>query len=559
MNRRDFLKSAGIVSAVGCTAAPLSKAATPTPQQSNELPLNEKMWQSEPAATGGPRQVVVILGESVRYDMLNCYRQTGLKTPNLDRLAQQGIRFDRAYNCQPVCAPARSAIWTGLYPHTNGVMANSMPMGDTVHTIGQRLNDRGIHCAFMGKWHLSGTDYFDTGIPAPGWDPVYWYDMRTYLSELSPEDRIRSRKPATGMDPSWTAEMCYGHRVTNRAVDFLARHKSEDFLMVVAYDEPHHPWLCPVEYSEMYKDYAFPRSPNLDDPLTNKPVEQRIWAAGKLGRKLPAYKHDQYFGAHTFIDCEIGRVLDEIEKSAPNALVIYTADHGVFLNSHRLQDKGPAMYEEITRIPFLVKWPGHAPANAKSSSLVSHIDLDGTLMDYFGFEVPRTLEGGSLLPAFKDPAATVRKEVFIEFGRYEVDHDGFGAFQPIRCICDGKYKLAINLMVTDELYDLQTDPGEMNNLINSPEHASIRNDLHDRLLSWMNTSRDPLRGYYWGRREWRIDFLETWENAGMTRQRENDGYLPRELDYVTGLTMVNATRAKGNGLQRTAANPPPPK
>ena len=160
-----------------------------------------------------------------------------------------------------------------------------------------------------------------------------------------------------------------------------------------------------------------------------------------------------------------------------------------------------------------------------------------------------------MLPVIRDPKIAPRKEVFIEFGRYEVDHDGFGGFQSIRCVCDGRYKLAVNLMVTDELYDLETDPGELNNLIDSQEHAAIRNDLHDRLLNWMNTSRDPFRGYYWGRRAWRPDFPETWENAGMTRQRENDGYLPRELDYDTGLTMVHATRPKGRNLKRKSEQP----
>lgn len=526
MNRRDFLKSAGTVS-VGAAVTPGVRAMTGKE----------------------PRQAVVILGESVRRDMLNCYRQTGLKTPNLDRLAAEGIRFDRAYNCQPVCAPARSAVWTGLYPHTNGVWGNSMPLGDTVHTIGQRLHDRGIECAYTGKWHLSGTDYFDTGNPAPGWNGAYWYDMRRYLTELSDKDRVRSRNSSTGEDPTWTADMCYGHRVTDRAVDFLEDREGQDFLLVVAYDEPHGPSLCPMEYSKMYEDFVFPSDPNVNDSLADKPEEQRIWAESLLhGRTLADHpgpiRAKQYFGSHTFIDAEIGRVLDQIQKSAPNALVIYTADHGVFLESHRLRDKGPAMYDEITNIPFIARWPGKAPANTVSKALVSHIDLSGTLMEFFGFDVPKTLEGGSMLSVLKDPNAPGRKEVLIEWGRYEVDHDGFGAFQPIRCICDGRYKLSINLMVTDELYDLEKDPGELNNLIDSAEYAAIRNDLHDRLLESMNVSRDPFRGYYWGRRAWRPDFPEKWANAGMTRQRENDGYLPRELDYDTGLTMVTATRPK---------------
>ncbi len=526
LNRRDFLKSAG---AAGVATA--SPALGSTMQ-------------------GEPRQVIVILGESVRRDMLNCYRKTGLKTPQLDRLAAGGVRFNKAYNCQPVCAPARSALWTGLYPHTNGVWGNSMPLGETAHTIGQRLSDRGIECAFIGKWHLSGTDYFDTGRPAPGWNGAYWYDMRRYLTELSREDRQRSRNPATGDDPTWTAEMCYGHRVTTRAVDFLANNKGNDFLLVVAHDEPHGPSLCPREYSEMYKDFVFPADPNVHDTLKGKPEEQRLWASslpkrpadGSPESAMDGSKH--FFGAHTFIDAEIGRLLDQIELSAPNALVIYTSDHGVFLQSHQLQDKGPAMYEEITHMPFLAKWPGKIAPNTTSEELVSHVDLSGTLMDFFGFEIPKTLEGVSLLPLFRDPKASVRKEVFLEWGRYEVDHDGFGGVQPIRCICDGQYKLAIHLMTSDELYDLEHDPGELTNLIASPEHVAVRNALHDRLMAWMNETRDPFRGYFWGRRPWRPEFEERWANAGMTRQRENDGYLPRELDYDTGLTMARATRPK---------------
>ena len=520
MDRRTFVKSLSALTAA-------STANTAVPEQASK-----------------PRQLIMILGESVRYDMLNCNRQTGLHTPNLDRLAAEGIRFEQAYCCQPVCAPSRAAIWTGLYPHSNGIWGNSMPVGSTVHTIGQRLHDQGIYTALVGKWHLDGFDYFGTGSAAAGWDPDEWYDMRDYLNELSPEQRVRSRNSATGKDASWKAEDCFAHRCTNRFVELLKKQKGKDGFLAVCYDEPHDPSLCPIEYRRMYEDYTFPSNPNLADSLAYKPQEQRIWADGRLHQPVKPIVDPQFFGSHTFVDAEIGRVLDAIDQYAPDALVLYTSDHGVFLHSHRLLDKGPAMYDEIARVPFLVRWPGHAPRGATCPHLVSLIDLNGTFMEFFGFDVPKTLEGGSMLPMFSDPARPIRQEIFMEWGRYEVDHDGFGAFQPIRCIYDGRYKLSIHAMTTDELYDLKTDPDEMHNLIDSAEHAELRNALHDKLLHQMNISRDPFRGYYWGNRAWRRQFPETWQNAGMTRQRESDGYLPRELDYTTGLPMKSATRPK---------------
>ena len=146
---------------------------------------------------------------------------------------------------------------------------------------------------------------------------------------------------------------------------------------------------------------------------------------------------------------------------------------------------------------------------------------------------------------FRDPEHRVNEQIFMEFNRFEIDHDGFGGFQPIRCVFDGRYKLAVNLMTTDELYDLQEDPQELQNLIGSATHAAVRDSLHDRLLDWMNQTRDPFRGYYWERRPWRSDARPaTWDYTGMTRQRENEEYEPRQLDYSTGLEIVAATRKK---------------
>ncbi len=500
----------------------------------------------------GRRRVVLIMTDTQRTDMLGCYGNRAMKTPQLDSLASQGIRFDRAYTCQPVCGPARAAMFTGTWPHSNGSWANGLPLGATVRTLGQRLRGHGIHAAYVGKWHLDGSDYFGTGRCPDGWDPATWYDMRNYLEELPEADRLRSRRAQTNRGGTVTEEFTFGHRCSNRAIDFLRQHGSEDFFLAVSYDEPHHPWLCPLPYSAMYRDYEFPKSPNVGDTLEGKPEHQRVWAGKARRGQAPRSRTNgepvpwaDFLGCNAFADYEIGRVLEAVGRDAPDALVIYTSDHGDALGSHGITNKGPAMYDEIARIPFLVRWPGISPAGTACRHPASHIDLVPTVLDAFGLPVPRTLEGRSMLGTFRDPGVRPNEAIFIEYGRYEADHDGFGGFQPIRAAFDGRHKLVINLLTSDELYDLQSDPQEMDNLIESAAHATSRNALHDRLMDWMNRTRDPFRGTYWERRPWRADARPaTWRYTAMTRQRENEADEPRQLDYDTGLPMKEATRPK---------------
>lgn len=168
-----------------------------------------------------------------------------------------------------------------------------------------------------------------------------------------------------------------------------------------------------------------------------------------------------------------------------------------------------------------------------------------TILDVMGLSVPKLLEGKTLVNTLKTLDTPTNDKIFMEFNRYEIDHDGFGGFQPIRAIFDGRYKLVINLLTSDELYDLGTDPQEMENLIKSTKHIEARNRLHDALLDWMNDTRDPFRGYYWERRPWRTDARPaTWGYTGMTRQREHEEYEPRQLDYDTGLPITEAARNK---------------
>ncbi len=501
-----------------------------------------------------PRQVILMMTDSQRKDMVGAYGspfttpEQPTPTPQLDRLAVDGVRFNRAYTVSPVCGPARSGIFTGTFPHQNGVWANSIAPYKNVLSVGERLSDDGVHCAYIGKWHLDGGDYFGLGTPAPGWDPDEWYDMRNYINELSEADRVRSRKPTTSFDPDITEDFTYAHRCSSRAKDFIQKHENEDYFLVVSYDEPHHPFLCPQPFADMYKDMPTVHFENEEDDLSDKPEHHQVWADffdGNYAYTRQEFYH-HFFGCNSFVDYEMGRVIDAIDTHAPEAMVIYLADHGEMMFSHRLVKKGPAMYDEISNIPLIVRWPGQAPKNVASDAPISLIDITPTLLDYFGSEIPPFISGKSLLEDLKMPQDRKEEIIFMEFGRQEIDHDGYLGFQPIRACLDGRYKLVINLMDKDELYDLRNDPGEMRNLINDAGTAAVRDKLHDAIIGWMNDTRDPFRGYQWCIRPWRKDAPPaSFQNEGYTRQREeSERYEERQLDYATGLTMNKATRAK---------------
>jgi uncharacterized sulfatase len=534
MKRRDFIKTTGIT-ATGLTAATVGSC-------SNKEKKSAYAIKGIVPANAKARKIVFIMTDTTRRDMLGCYGNKDMKTPNLDKLASEGMRFERAYTCSPVSSPARGAIFTGTYPHTNAVWGNDMPLGDNIKTIGQRLSDNGYHCGYMGKWHLSGSDYFDTAICPAGWDPEFWYDERVYLNEMPAADCIRSRKNSS-VEPE---EFTFGHKVANKAIDFLNKHGSEAFFLSVSFDEPHGPCICPQEYHDMYKDYEFPVKKNTFDNLDNKPELQKKWSGDFYRSDRKDYKiiNPPYFGSNSFADHEIGRILEKIDKVAPDALIFFTSDHGDMLGSHSIWSKGPAVYNEITNIPYIVRWKGKTPAGSVSKDPVSHINIVPTILDAAGLTVSDFIQGKSIVKTLLDPGVKPNEAVFIEFGRFEVDHDGFGGFQPLRCIFDGRYKLNINLFDADELYDLESDPDEMTNLISSKEHEEIRNSLHDKLLDWQGQTRDPFRGWYWACRPWRPEKQKDWWDDKLTRSRPDDGYLPRVLDYENGLPVKEYVRKK---------------
>ena len=508
---------------------------------------------------------VLIMTDTQATNVIGAYasaRALDLGTPNIDRLAETGIKFEHAYTTCPLCTPARAGLFTGIYPHTAGAWTNNLPLGDNVITMGRRFSDGGYRTGYIGKWHLDGHDYFGTGICPDGWDPAYWFDGKNYLDELTQDEITLWRRglnsPADLREHDIQPGFTWAHRIGDRAIDFLQRHADGPFLLVVSYDEPHHPYTCPPEYAERFMDYDYPLGPGAFDTLEDKPAHQREWAeSAAIGRRVRngTIRDSMYFGCNSFVDAEIGRVIDATHRLVPeNTVVIFTSDHGDMLGAHQLTGKGPVMYEEITHIPLIIELPtaesgaslpqpfarllserdlgGEGSRRGGVATLVSHIDLLPTMLELARLDVPPILEGESLVPQLlgeEDPD----RGVAIEFQRYEIEHDSWGGFQPVRGWVEGRHKLVINLLYSDELYDLADDPGEVTNLIDDPAMVGVRDRLHDRLLSWMYEKRDPFRGPVWERRPWRASRRLQWR--GEFRPRPADGYAPEVRDYDTGL------------------------
>ncbi|MCU0519960.1 MAG: sulfatase-like hydrolase/transferase, partial [Anaerolineae bacterium] len=271
---------------------------------------------------------------------------------------------------------------------------------------------------------------------------------------------------------------------------------------------------------------------------------QQEWAASAgAGRALrqdgtDTVRSPMYLGCNSFVDAEIGRVVDAVHQYVPeNTWIIFTSDHGEMLGAHHLTGKGPVMYEEIAHIPLIIECPKVSSESSWGAprsveTLVSHIDLLPTMMDLAGMDVPPILEGSSLVPVLAGDE-DLDRGVVVTFQRYEIEHDSWGGFQPVRAIVKGQYKLVLNLLHSDEFYNLESDPGEVQNLIDDARSATLRDQLHDCLLDWMYEKRDPFRGPVWERRSWRGSRRLQWR--GEFRPRPADGYAPEVRDYDTGL------------------------
>ncbi len=469
---------------------------------------------------------VFLMTDTQNQSMVGAYGNPRVDTPNLDRLASEGVRFERAYTACPLCTPARGAIFSGLHPQSNGAWMNNVAPAANIALMGEIFRRGGYRAAYTGKWHLDGSAYFGDGTPGGGFEGEWWYDGKRYAEDIGPERFSAYRRCQTSDDlraAGFGEENLWAHRVADRARDFLERVGDEPFVLVASFDEPHGPYVAPPEYWEKFDGSEIPKRDNFFAPLRDKPRIHAVQRGERAEMDWDGFASSpfarRWYGCNSYVDREIGRVLDAVDRlHGDDTMVIYTTDHGDQFGSHGLMGKGPMMYEETCNVPLLVRLPG-GPRGAVSDALASHVDLLPTLLDYAGVDRPPVLQGTSMRPALEDPACgRVREAAMVNFHRFAVNHDDWGEFFPVRCATDGRYKLVLNLFDTDELYDLTTDPYELDNRLHDPSLRPQRDGLHDWLLAEMDRIRDPFRSYQWGAREWRT-VREIFYHGGARRNR----------------------------------------
>lgn len=454
---------------------------------------------------------VLLTTDQQRVDTLGAYGNGTIRTPNLDALAVSGCTFDRAYTPTAICTPARASLVTGLMPYRHNLLANfernvgfqdELEVSDTVVPFSVPLREAGYDVFNIGKWHVGKdrgpAEFGFEGAHYPGWgEPVRHPDYLAYLEErgLPPfrvHDEVRGTFP-NGLPGNVVAgihdgpvEGTFSYFLAERAIERIRasarsyRDEGRPFFLALQFFGPHLPYYLPRAYYDLYDPAEVALPPSMAETFDGKPQVQRNycahWTADQfppdLWRKLIAV----YWGYVTLIDEQIGRVLRVLEEEelVETTAVAFASDHGAFVGAHRLQDKGPAMYEDIYRIPFLLRLPG-APGAIRRDEFVSLVDVAPTVLSLAGASVPSHYQGRDLAPLARgEEPPSWRDVITAEFHGHHFPY-------PQRMIRDDRYKLIVNPADVDELYDLLDDPHELRNRIDHEAMRSVRDRLYRRL------------------------------------------------------------------------------
>ncbi len=469
--------------------------------------------------------IIFIFTDDHAIQAIGAYGSILNRTPNIDRLADEGMIFRNAFCTNSICAPSRAVIQTGKHSHLNGVIDNIEVFDSAQVTFPKLMRKGGYQTAMIGKWHLKsepvGFDYWKV---LPGQGEYYNPDFRT------PEGRERIEGYVTDI-------------VTDLSIDWpeKGRDKDKPFMLMLQQKAPHRPWYSGPDHLTMYEDIEFPEPETLFDDYKNRasgaamqemeidrhmalawdlkitpitpedsiaerryfnrierftpeqlaawnevygPINEEFRSANLEGKELVRWKYQRYLRDYlkciASVDDNIGRVIEYLEDNglSENTIVIYSSDQGFYLGEHGWFDKR-WMYEESLHMPFIVKWPGVTAPGSVNTDMVQNLDFAETFLDMAGLPIPDEMQGRSLVPILKgDTPDDWRKSIYYHYYEYPGAH----MVQKHIGVRTDRYKL-INYyeLGEKELFDLELDPNEMNSVYNDPEYAEIQTELEQEL------------------------------------------------------------------------------
>jgi arylsulfatase A-like enzyme len=480
--------------------------------------------------------ILLIMTDQQRWDTLGCYGAPMCRTPNIDRLAAQGVQFSTVYTPTSPCSPARAALFTGLYPHKNHVVANGGVLNPEISNLGEALSKAGYNLGYAGKWHVDQakvpSEYGFAGkdFPGYGYPPTNGFiEGLRYMQRIPMPPHYNNYIAEKGLEPPKVLEAMYGDNpgkqgqemyalqsgdiesnfetmVSDFTLDLLRQFTASQgkegrpFFIWTNFWGPHTPCLVPEPYYSMYDPTDIPEEPNFKETWERKPdvheLYAKLWGLEKKGwdewREIVA----RYWGYVTMIDDLVGRILDELKVLglSENTLIIFTTDHGDQMGSHKMIEKGCFAYEESWRLPLIAAHPACKAPGSVSDEFVYLHDLFPTFLECAGVPQPEVPDSQSILSNIMGEATpTGRDSVYGIFTRHL-----FPA--PFRFVRTRTHKLVYNIVGKGELYDLLNDPGELNNLFGLPESAAIQEDLMERMREHMVRLDDPLLRQFDGMR-----------------------------------------------------------
>ena len=444
------------------------------------------------AKTGFSQQknIIFIIADDHRYDAMGFMKKIPwLETPGLDRLATGGMHIRNAFVTTALCSPSRASVLTGMYAHSHTVVDNAAPEPENILYFPQLLQKAGYQTAFFGKWHMGNEGDF----PRKGFN--HWEGLRGQGEYYNPSLNINGKRTKF-TDSTYIADL-----LTDHALDWMKKqNKRQPFFVYLSHKGVHAMFQPAKRHKGKYKNKPVPLPPSYNLTATDEYKKHGIPEWVKEQRNSwhgVDHMYDGLIDFETFyrsyletllsVDESVGRVLDYLKENGldQNTLVMYMGDNGFSFGEHGLIDKRHA-YEESMRVPMIAMCPAIIKKGTVTDALVQNIDVAPTLLEYAGVSSSPNMQGKSFLGVLSGNSQVHRDKIFYEY-YWEYHYPQTPTMYAVR---NGRYKYIhyYGLWTQNELYDLEKDPYEMENLITDPKYREMTKDLSSQIFDWLGST-----------------------------------------------------------------------